>query len=129
MTISGNLKIFLLFSLLFALNTKTHVSSWSDASRLATIQSIVEDCSFAIDHSIFIAQGDKYYYKGHFYSDKPPLLAISAVPLYFILYNLGLTFESHPGLVYYLITLITIGLLFAGAGQVPGGESQVLGLA
>jgi hypothetical protein len=110
---SGNLRIFLLFSLLFALNTKTHVSSWNDASRMATIQSIVEDRSFAIDQSIFIGTGDKYLYNGHFYSDKPPMLAILAVPVYFILHSLGFTFESNPGLVYYLITLITIGLLSA----------------
>lgn len=113
MKLSGNLKIFLLFSLLFALNTKTRVSSWNDASRMATIQSIVEDRSFAIDQSIFIGTGDKYYYNGHFFSDKPPLLAISAVPVYFILHSLGFSFESHAGLVYYLITLVTIGLLSA----------------
>lgn len=113
MAVSGNLKIFLLFSLLFALNTKTRVTSWNDSSRMATIQSIVEEGSFVIDQSNFISSGDKYSYNEHFYSDKPPMLAIFATPTYFILHSLGLTFESHPELVIYLITLITIGLLSA----------------
>jgi len=106
-----NVHIFLIFFLLFALSTRIWVSSWNDASRMATIQSLVEESTFIIDESIFIGTGDKYYYKGHFYSDKPPLLSLVSSPIYFVLFHVGITFSKHPRLAYYLITLLTIGVL------------------
>jgi hypothetical protein len=107
----GNLHIFLMFLLLFALSTRTGVSSWNDASRMATIQSLVEDGTFAIDGSIYIGTGDKFHYNGHFYSDKPPLLALAASPVYYLMNLAGISFVNYPGLTYYLITLLTIGVL------------------
>lgn len=116
-TVSTNsgkyLKTFIIFFLLFALLTKTEAISWNDTSRMAQIQSLVEHRTLIIDNSIFFDTGDKYFFNNHFYSDKPPLLALYASPFYFFLKKLGLSFESHSQLTYYLITLLSIGSLSA----------------
>ena len=80
-----SLTIFFLFFLLFALLTAVRSSSWNDSSRLAQIQSLVDHGSLIIDDSVFSYTGDKYFFNQHFYSDKPPILAIYAF------YNLGVT--------------------------------------
>ena len=106
------LTIFILFFLLFAVFTKTETYSWNDASRMATIQSLVEQFSFVIDKSTFIETGDKYFYNNHFYSDKPPLLSMYGALYYFVLKNLfNISFATTPRLAYYLVTLLTIGAL------------------
>ena len=96
------LRVFIIFFFIFALSTKLGVSSWNDASRMDTIQSIVEEHSFIIDNSFF-ETGDKFLYNGHFYSDKPPLLALAVSPIYFFLNIFGITFASHTKLAYYLL--------------------------
>ena len=116
-TVSTNsgkyLKTFVIFFLLFALLTKIEAISWNDTSRMAQIQSLVEHRTLIIDNSIFVNTGDKYFFNNHFYSDKPPLLALYASPFYFLLKKLGLSFENHSQLTYYLITLLSIGSLSA----------------
>ncbi len=107
------LRTFILFFLLFALLTKLGAGSWNDGSRMAQIQSLVEHSSFVIDGSSFADTGDKYFFNNHFYSDKPPILALYASPFYLVLRELGLSFESHPKWVYYLVTLWSIGALSA----------------
>lgn len=106
------LRVFFIFFFLFALSTKFWVSSWNDASRMAAIQAIVEQGSFIIDNSIF-ETGDKYLFNHHFYSDKPPILALYASPVYLVLKELGVSFESYPKLAHYLITIFSIGSLSA----------------
>lgn len=76
-------QVFVLFFFIFALSTKLGVASWNDASRMDTIQSIVERKSFIIDNSIF-ETGDRFLLNGHFYSDKPPILALSGSLIYFV---------------------------------------------
>ena len=107
------IKLFLIFFLLFALLTKPTVSSWNDQSRMAQIQSIVEHQTLIIDQSMFSSTGDKYFFNNHFYSDKPPLLAIYASPIYFILKSVGLSFEQNTRWVCYLIVLFSMGSLSA----------------
>ena len=107
------LKIFIIFFILFAILTKTNVIGWNDASRMAQIQSLVEYGSFIIDKSTFAWTGDKYFFNNHFYSDKPPILALYASPFYFALKQLGLSFEKNAERTYYLLTLLSIGFLSA----------------
>lgn len=108
------LKIFSLFFLLFAIFTKSQVISWSDASRMATIQSLVDYHTFSIDQSIFSSTGDKYFYNNHFYSDKPPLLSLYGAIFYFVLKNLfNISFANHQTATFYLVTLLTIGAFSA----------------
>ena len=112
---SKSLKIFVIFLLLLAALTKTEASGWNISSRMATIQSLVEYHSLAIDYSIFADEtGDKYFYNNHFYSDKPPVLALYGSLFYFVL-NKGFNLFLTPGisLAYYLITLLAVGVLSA----------------
>ena len=59
--------------LLWALLTKVHTHSWQEESRMATVQTLVEQGTFIIDHTEFNRTGDKVFVNGHFYSDKTPL--------------------------------------------------------
>jgi len=102
--------IFIVSFLVLAIFTKTGAASANDQSRMAAIQSIVEFRTFAIDQSQFVGTLDKVRINEHFYSDKLALSYLIGVPIYFILYHLGITFSEWPHLSYYLITLLTIGL-------------------
>lgn len=70
-----NWQIFLFFFLLLAILIEP-VASTNDGSRLATVEALSEIHSFAIDNSRYAWTMDKYFYQGHFYSEKPPILAI-----------------------------------------------------
>ena len=75
---------------------RPYAGGWNDGSRLATVESLVDYHTLAIDRSIFVnpppaeagnsapyssedllstafGTGDKLYIKGHFYSDKSPV--------------------------------------------------------
>ena len=54
---------------------------------MATIQALVEQNTFIIDHTEFNRTGDKVFINGHYYSDKPPLLSVAAAGAYAILHN------------------------------------------
>jgi hypothetical protein len=86
--------LFAAFMLLWALLTKVHTHSWQEESRLATVQALVEQGTFIIDHTEFNRTGDKVFIDGHFYSDKTPLLSVAAAGVYSILHhNFGLTLD------------------------------------
>jgi hypothetical protein len=78
-------------------SARSSAGGWNDGSRLATVESLVDRHTFAIDDSIFVqvprpadpatalpyprddaallqyGTRDKLFIKGHFYSDKSPL--------------------------------------------------------
>jgi hypothetical protein len=86
--------LFLAFLLLWALLTKVHTHSWQEESRMATVQTLVEQGTFIIDHTEFNRTGDKVFINEHFYSDKTPLLSVAAAGAYAILRNaFGLTLD------------------------------------
>lgn len=107
------LQIFFTFLFLFSYFTKSSVESWNDASRMATIESLVDFHSFIIDNSSFFKQTfDKYLYQNHFYSDKPPILALYSSVFYLFLKNVfHFSFASHPKLTYYFLTVLVIGVI------------------
>lgn len=107
------LQIFFTFIILFSYFTKSSVESWNDASRMATIESLVDFHSFIIDNSSFFnLTFDKYLYQNHFYSDKPPILALYSSAFYFFLKNIfHFSFASHPKLTYYLLTVLVVGVI------------------
>ena len=77
-------------SLVWFAQTKEQFGSWSDASRLATIGSLVERNTWQIDESAYFKwAGDKVFLRGHFYSEKPPLLQVFAAMWYALLRYLG----------------------------------------
>lgn len=75
------------------------------------VESIVQRGTFALDNSTFVNTIDKVKANGHYYSDKPAMSYLVAVPVYSLIYNLfGINFKDHRRLAYYLITLFTVGL-------------------
>ena len=86
--------LFIAFGLLWAWLAKVHTHSWQEESRMATVQTLVEQGTFAIDHTDFNRTGDKVFVNGHFYSDKTPLLSVATAGLYSVLHNaFGLTLD------------------------------------
>jgi hypothetical protein len=86
--------LFVTFMLIWALLTKVHTHSWQEESRMATVQTLVEQGTFVIDHTEFNRTGDKVFINEHFYSDKTPLLSVTAASAYAILHNVfGLTLD------------------------------------
>lgn len=82
-----------------AVSARPWAGSWNDASRLATVESLVDRHTFAIDDSIFVrpqppgqpggdetraplVTQDKLFIAGRFYSDKPPVPALLMAGLY-----------------------------------------------
>lgn len=94
--------------------TTTHATpgSWNDASRIATVQSLVESHTFVIDNSAFIDTGDKVFIAGHFYSDKPPSPSILGAVIYFPLYHAGFGLHLGPSIPYYFVTLLSVRLFW-----------------
>ena len=108
-------RIFVINLILLVLLTKLDIQATADASRIATVKSLVEYQSFTIDNSQFdnsqLFTVDKYFYNNHFYSDKPPLPAIMGAAVYFILKNvIGINLSNNFALTYYLITLFSVGV-------------------
>jgi hypothetical protein len=98
---------------LCVLVTKSHVLSWNDGSRFATVDALTAAHTFAIDGSPYARDlGDKIRFGGHFYSDKPPLLALLGTGVALALAPLGVTLRATPGTAVYLITLLTVGVWF-----------------
>jgi len=105
-------KIILFLLILGAITIWPEARGWNDRSRMAAIQSIVENNSLAIDNSIFIETGDKVQINGHFYSDKPIMPALLGSIIYFPLYHVGIKLDLDWNLAYYLITLLSVKLFW-----------------
>lgn len=83
--------VFAAFALLFAIQAEGLPPSWNEASRLATVESLVERGTWRIDESTFVGTGDKMMFGGHYFSDKTPLFqALAALPYALIHHALGL---------------------------------------
>jgi hypothetical protein len=109
--------VFVAVLVIWFVQTKDQYGSWSDASRLATIESLVERGTWQIDESQFFRwTGDKVFLQGHFYSEKPPLLQVFAATPYAAMYHLfGLRLKTAaclPGeiCVYKWLTFLTVGV-------------------
>lgn len=101
------------FALCAAL-TKDHVTSWNDGSRIATVDALTANGTFAIDGSPYAAHlGDKILYRGKHYSDKPPLLTLMAAGVTLAVAPLGITLRQTPARAIYLMTVLTVGVWFA----------------
>jgi hypothetical protein len=86
--------LFIAFFLVWMLLTKVDTHSWQEESRIATVQTLVEQDTFIIDHTEFNRTGDKVFVNDHFYSDKTPLLSVAAAGAYAVLHNVfGLTLD------------------------------------
>jgi hypothetical protein len=82
------------------------------ASRLATMDALVHDHTFTIDHSPLAWTIDKVQVGGHFYSSKPPLLSTVGAAVYWGVYHLtGLSIRGGDAARYQAIFLVTLVLM------------------
>ena len=87
----------------FVKNDITHAGN--ETSRLAVIQSVVDNGTFDITNSIFKTP-DKALLDGKYYGDKPPLLTFLSMGEYFLLAKVfGITFKNNYHLAMYLLYL------------------------
>ena len=91
------LGVALLFVVLWAMLTHTHIDSWNEFSRLAAVEALVERGTWVIDDTALgQSTGDKVLLNGHYYSDKPPVMTFVAAGVYAVLHRgLGLTFDAQ----------------------------------
>jgi hypothetical protein len=86
-------------ALAILVGTELRPGSWADASRLATIESLAERGTLAIDGSTYFWQGDKVRFDGRYYSHQPPMLALLGALPYALLHHLfGLSIDSRGSL-------------------------------
>jgi hypothetical protein len=96
------------------LGCRDHPGGWNDASRLATVESLVDRHTFVIDDSAFTKVTlDKLYINGHFYSDKSPVPAVLMAGPYWLWQRAtGRTAASDGAGFYRLMTLTSSGLTY-----------------
>lgn len=122
-------------SLVALASARDYAGGWNDGSRLATVESLVDRHTLAIDDSIFVRSAasadapnpyapgdellrtkgtqDKLLINGHYYSDKSPLPAFWLAAWYALLRHLtGLTAHEHPRLFCYLMTVLSSGIAY-----------------
>ena len=97
-----------LFALALLLGTKSEPLSWADASRLGTIQALVEHGTLALDDTAYLWQGDRVFVGEHYYSHQPPMMALLGAMPYGVLHALGRAIDD-PG-TYRILTLCLVGL-------------------
>jgi hypothetical protein len=118
-------------------SARPFAGAWNDGSRLASVESIVDHHTFAIDDSIFVKVPpalvqagyspydpdnplliytgtlDKLFINEHYYSDKPYLVSLLIAIEYQVWQWLGgPTFAQRPDLVCYFLTVTTSGLAY-----------------
>ena len=98
-------------ALFLVLATQHRYGGWNDTSRLGMVEAIVEHHRLYLDGTeMGRKSGDVCMIDGHYYSDKPPAVALLAVPVYAAEVASGLSFRSDLPRAYYWTTLLTIGL-------------------
>lgn len=111
-----------IFLLLFASYAYFYqAGGWNQNSRFALVRALTNEHSVRIDR-FEKATGDKAFFEGHYYSDKAPGLALTAVPIVALarpIMALGADDpESYGGIAFlsFLSTVLTVGILTAAAG-------------
>lgn len=101
------------FLVAFFAQTKSAPQSWNDIARIATMESLVERGTWAIDHSPWVDQTkDKVFINGNFYSDKMPLLSLMGAGVYAVARQ-GLGASLAPGCrscAYFWLTFVLVGI-------------------
>ncbi|MGE0638991.1 MAG: hypothetical protein AB7G12_05450 [Thermoanaerobaculia bacterium] len=104
---------FLLALALFGLSSHRRIfTAGNDAARWATIESIVDRGTTAIDGSRFASTVDQVRLDGHLYSNKPPALAFAGAAIYALLENAFGWRLDGPGAanVIQVTTVLLVGL-------------------
>ncbi len=101
--------------------TKSRADSWNDQARIATVESLAEQGTLAIEYTKWgWFTGDKVLLREHFYSTKPPLISAVGAVSYGILRSVvklltghELTYRANEDIVYPFVTLTTSVLALA----------------
>jgi hypothetical protein len=101
-------RVFIGLAVLGVLTVLPRVGGWSDASRMGTIQGLIDFHSFSIDKTAFLRTGDKVFVNGHFYSHQLAGPALLGAIVYWPLSLLGLKLAYGWNIAYYVITLLTV---------------------
>jgi hypothetical protein len=120
-------------------SARPYAGSWNDGSRLATVESLVDYHTLAIDRSIFLyptlvspsapapyprddrllmesGTNDKLLVQGRHYSDKSPIPAILMAGVYLALQNgTGLTARARADWFCHLMTVFSSGIAYVAA--------------
>src|SRR5687768_12271228 len=72
-----------------------------ESAIFATVQSLVEHRSLAIDRTAFLNTRHKIRIGPHYYSQTPPVYPLLLSGGYELLHRFGLTIDSNPTLVMY----------------------------
>jgi hypothetical protein len=112
---------YVIFLLLFASYAYFYqAGGWNQNSRFGLVRALTNEHSVRIDR-FEKATGDKAFFEGHYYSDKAPGLALTAVPIVALtrpIMALGADDpESYGGIAFlsFLSTVLTVGILTAAA--------------
>jgi hypothetical protein len=119
------------------LSARPYAGSWNDGSRLAAVESLADHGTLVIDRSIFVevpprqrpdgptpyppddpllmqhGTRDRLLIRGHYYSDKPPVLTVLMAAAYKGLQmGTSLKARERPDVFCYLMTLGTSGVAY-----------------
>lgn len=100
---------------------KSRAESWNDQARIATVESLVEQGTLAIERTKWgWFTGDHVFLREHFYSTKPPLLSAVGAVSYWILRKAvhlitgnELTYIRNEDIIYPWVTYTTSVFSFA----------------
>ncbi len=112
------LAILLAAVLLAGVSARNRTGTCYDASRLATVEAVVDHHTFSIDASIFLkeASWDRMYIAGHFYSDKSPVPALLMAMLYQLLqWSVGLLAREQMSTFIWCMTLGSSSVAYVAA--------------
>src|SRR5262245_30372488 len=127
-------------TLVAVLSARPYAGGWNDGSRLATVESLVDHHTLAIDDSIFVrvpagndasiprpypasetgllqtGTGDKLFIRGRYYSDKSPVPALLLAGVYQgAQAGAGLKARERPDLFCFVMTLASSGLAYVAS--------------
>lgn len=128
--------VILLASIIALASAHDYAGGWNDGSRLATVESLVDRHTLAIDDSIFVrppppdsmapnpypddkpqlqreGTKDKLLINGHYYSDKSPVPALTMAGIYRALqWATGIVARRQPERFCYWMTVTTSGAAY-----------------
>jgi hypothetical protein len=131
-------------------SARPYAGGWNDGSRLAAVEALVDYHTFAIDRSIFVSPPvwpgpvpyppghpllqvgtyDKLFINGHYYSDKPPVVALLMAGVYQVWqWCGGPRAWDRPDLFCLFMTLASSGLAYVASVWCVYRLGRVLGLS
>ena len=86
-----------------------------EQARLATVQSLVEHRTLAIERSASLPIRGTFRKNGHVFAEQPPVFSLLLAGPYWVMQRFGLSFHTNPSLVAYLLTMLGATIPVAAA--------------